>query len=689
MPKDLLFEIGTEEIPARFMEGAFDFVKSYMETKLKELRIPYDEIDVTGTPRRLVLMIKGLADRQERIEEEVIGPPVSVAFDAGGNITKAGIGFAKSHGIDISELKVKKTPKGEYVYFVRVDEGKKTEDILPELLINLVKSIPWPKSMRWGSRKIRFARPIHWFLTLYGDEIIEFEVEGIKSSNVTWGHRFLSEGPIKVKHIENYKELLRQNFVIVDHRERKNIIWEQIVECAKSVGGIPEKDEKLLNEVTFLVEYPVALVGSFEKKYLELPTEVLTTTMKEHQRYFPVFSEDGKIKPYFIVVANIVTDDMSIIVKGNERVLKARLKDAKFFFDEDKKVPLEEMVEKLKNVVFQEKLGTSFEKVERFRRIANWLAEKIVPHKKESVDRCAYLCKADLESQMVYEFPELQGVMGREYAFIKGEDVEVANGIFEHYLPRFSGDKLPETDCGAIVGISDRIDTIAGYFGIGMAPTGSEDPYGLRRDALSIIQIILHKGYRINLSELIKLAVKGLEDKIDKDSEGLEREIIEFFRSRIYHYFVNEGFRYDIVEAVIDAGFDDIYDVKLRIDALTEISNEPEFDSLIKTFKRVVNIIPDDFESTEVNETLFEKQEERDLFDKVLQIESEVIKNIGMEDYKTALKLILSIKDYVDRFFDSVLVMDKDVTKRNNRLAILNKIASLFKKIANLKKIAG
>lgn len=687
MGKDLLFEIGTEEIPARFMEPAFSFIESYTREKFKEYRIDHGKIKVTGTPRRLVLFVEDVSERQARKEEEIIGPPANKAFDASGNVTKAGEGFARSHGVSVSDLKIKSTPKGEYVYIVKIDEGRETKEILPEFFVNLVKSIPWPKSMRWGSRRIRFARPIHWFLALFGSEVVEFEIEDIKSGNVTYGHRFLSRGPIVIKEPASYFSKLKENFVIVDHLERREIIVKQVEECARSIGALPERDEKLLDEVNFLVEYPVALLGSFEKKYLELPEEVLKVTMKEHQRYFPLVSKDGKLLPHFVVVANIITDDMSVIVKGNERVLKARLNDAKFFFNEDSKVPLEAMVEKLKNVVFQEKLGTSYEKIMRFRRISNYLAEKLVPDKVTIIDRCAYLCKADLESQMVYEFPELQGVMGRAYAYLRGENFEVAEGIFEHYLPRFAGDELPKTDAGAIVGIADRIDTIVGYFGIGVVPTGSEDPYGLRRDALAIIQIILNKKYRISLRELVRLAIEGLLDKIEKDPAVLEEEVLNFFRTRIYHYFVNEGIRGDVVDAVLDSGFDDIVDVKLRVEALYELSMDEKFDDIMKTFKRVVNIIPDDFEETEVDETLFEKEEERALYRAILQVEDSVKKHIMAEDYKLALKELLSLKPVVDSFFDNVLVMDKDERKKKNRLSLLNKLGSLFKSIANLKRV--
>lgn len=527
----LLFEIGTEEIPARFMSGAFEYMETFIQDKFKEYRIDFEKVRATGTPRRLVLFVEGVAEKQRDLEEEVIGPPAKVAFDATGKVTKAGEGFARAQGVSIEDLKVKQTPKGEYVYVVKKEKGKPTKELLPDILKEMVLKFPWPKSMRWGKRKIRFARPIHWFLALLDNEVIELNISDIPSGNVTYGHRFLSPKPKQVNSPQDYPEIMKNSYVVFDHEERMAMIKDQIQQEATKVGGVPDEDPDLLHEVTFLVEYPVSTTGKFDKKYLDLPQEVLTTTMKSHQRYFPVFNRKGEILPYFIVVNNIITDDMDLITRGNERVLKARLADAKFFYDEDKKTPLMEMLEKLKNVVFQEKLGTSYEKVMRFREIANKLAEKLAPEKKEKVDRCALLCKADLESQMVNEFDELQGVMGREYAYAQGEDPEVAEGIFEHYLPRFSGDNLPTTDTGAIVGIADRIDTIVGCFGIGLTPTGSEDPYGLRRDALGIIQVILHKGYRISLSELIDQALDLLQDKVEKAPDEVKKEVLNFFPS--------------------------------------------------------------------------------------------------------------------------------------------------------------
>ncbi len=683
----LLFEIGTEEIPARFMLGAFQYMEKFIKENLAELRIDHGRVRATGTPRRLVLFVEDVAESQRDLEQEVIGPPARVAFDATGRITKAGEGFARAQGVSVEELKVKQTPKGEYVYVVKREKGRPTRELLPEVLTKMVLKFPWPKSMRWGKRKIRFARPIHWLLALLGEEVIPVSVADIKSSNITYGHRFLAPEPITINSPEEYPKAMEKAYVVFDHERRRELILSQIKKEAEKVGGHADEDPDLLNEVTFLVEYPVATCGRFEESFLDLPQEVLTTTMKEHQRYFPVFDEKGNIMSYFIVVNNMLTDNMELITRGNERVLKARLADAKFFYEEDKRTPLEEMFEKLKNVVFQEKLGTSYEKVMRFREIALKLAERLSPQKKDKIDRCCILCKADLESQMVNEFDELQGIMGRQYAHIQGEDPEVAEGIFEHYLPRFAGDKLPETDTGAIVGIADRIDTIVGCFGIGLIPTGSEDPYGLRRDSLGIIQVILHKGYRLSLSELVDLAAELLKERMEKDPEEVKREVLSFFRQRLYHLWISEGYRYDIVDAVLEAGFDDIVDAKKRIEALSELAKSPEFEPLMTTFKRVVNIIPAGFSSTEVDPSLLEKEQEKKLLEAVSSIEEKVKRLVEEGNYQEALTELASLKQTVDEFFDNVLVMDKDEAKKNNRLSLLNRIARLFAKIADLKKV--
>ena len=687
MTRTLLFEIGTEEIPAGFMEPALSFMERYMTRAFNTQRVDHGDIITMGTPRRLVLMAKDVAETQRDKVEEVMGPPAKVAFDEAGNPTKAALGFAKGQGVAVEDLKVKETPKGAYVYVLKEEKGGQTMELLPGILEQLVRSIPFKKSMRWGNRDIRFARPIHWFLALFGEEVVEFEIEGIKSGRITYGHRFLAPDPIELARPEDYMEAMEKARVVVDHKARRASIWEQVQREASRVGGVPQEDEDLLDEVNFLVEYPVATCGTFDQEFLELPPEVLITPMKEHQKYFPVFDREGKLMNHFVVVNNILTDDMDLITQGNERVLRARLADARFFFQEDKETPLMDMFEKLKDVVFQEKLGTSYEKVMRFRQLALFMAEKVAPDKKDLVDRTALLCKADLESQMVYEFPELQGVMGREYARIQGEPREVYLGIYEHYLPRFAGDELPTTVTGALVGIADRIDTIVGCFGIGLIPTGSEDPYGIRRDTLGIIHVILSQGFRLSLGELIDKALEILGDKVERDPRQVKEEVLNFLRQRLYHLWISEGFRQDLVDAVLSAGFDDLVATKKRLEALVAFSQDPNFEALMTTFKRVVNILPPDFTRDQVDPQFLTKEEEKALYQALLQLEGKAEELVAQEDYLEALKTIATLKEQVDAFFDGVLVMDKDEAIKNNRLALLKRIARLFTGIADLSKV--
>jgi len=687
MSRTLLFEIGTEEIPAGFVLPALAFMEKYMKKSLGNSRVDYGEIVTYATPRRLTVMVDGVSEAQKDRVDEIMGPSVKVAFDKDGKPTKAAEGFARGQGVTAEQLKVKETPKGSYVYVVKEEKGGKTMALLPELLKDLVGSIPFKKSMRWGDREQRFARPIHWFMALLGEEVVEFEIEGVKSDRITYGHRFLDPAPIALHRPEEYEGVLEKAHVIVNHNRRKDLIWKGVQEESRKAGGVPKKDEELLEEVNFLTEYPVALCGSFAPRYLELPPEVLITVMKEHQRYFPIFDESGNLINHFVVVANIVTPDMDVVTKGNERVLEARLADAQFFFQEDKKVPLMDLFDKLKEVVFQEKLGTSYDKAMRFKELALYMADRVAPRKKDLIERTALLAKADLESQMVYEFPELQGVMGREYARIQCEPEEVSLGIYEHYLPRFAGDELPTTITGALVGIADRIDTIVGCFGIGLIPTGSEDPYGIRRDALGVIHVVLHQGLRLSISQLVDEAMKLLADRLERDAKEVREQVLTFLRQRLYHLWVSEGFRQDLVDAVLHGGFDDLVVARKRLGALQDFSKAPDFEDLMTTFKRVVNILPEDFEGREISPALFKDREEEALYESLIQLEDRVRDLVERENHLDALKTIATMKEKVDAFFDGVLVMAKEEEIKMNRLSLLSRIAALFAGLADLSKV--
>ena len=514
--KELLLEIGTEEIPAGFVSQALSDLKELVRKEFEANRIDFKGIRTLGTPRRIVLSIESVSEKQRDEETKRIGPSKAAAFDEKGTPTKAAIGFAKGQSVAVDSLEVIQTEKGEYVCAVKRETGRSTLEILSRLLPGVVLAIPFQKSMRWAEVPIRFARPIHWILSLFGGEVIPFEIGDVRSGNITYGHRFMSPDPIVVSDFKTYLQKLGQASVIVDPAERKKKIEEGMIREGARVSGKVLKDEDLLNEVNFLVEYPLPLCGSFDEKFLRLPREVVIHSMKEHQRYFPLMDDHGRLLPHFICISNIVPRDEKVVVKGNERVLKARLSDAAFFFEDDLKTPLEKRVEELKKVVFQAKLGTSYEKVMRFKNLASWIAERIDPKVRLSVERAAFLCKADLVTGMVGEFPKLQGIVGKEYARLSGERAEVSEAIYEHYLPGFSGDRLPSNPVGDIVSLADKMDTIVGCFGVGLLPSGTADPFGLRRQALGIIRILLEKEYSLSIIELLEESGRQLKEKMER-----------------------------------------------------------------------------------------------------------------------------------------------------------------------------
>ena len=495
MGQDLLLEIGTEEIPARFVLGALDSLRRLAEERLQQARLPYREIKTVGTPRRLALLAFGLEPVQTDQEEIIIGPPRSVAFGEDGQPTKVALGFARAKGVSVDDLNLLETPKGVYLGLKKKITGRSASDVLPELLPQLILDLTFPKNMRWGTSSLRFARPIHWIVALYGAEVIPFSLEGISSGRQTHGHRFMAPGPLSLTQAGEYAERLLSVNVVVDPQERRSILTRELEFQARKAGGQVRIDPQLLEEVTNLVEWPVPVTGQFDPDFLKLPAEVLVTSMKEHQRYFPLVDEGDTLINRFIAVNNTQVTDEQRVIRGHEKVLRARLSDARFFFQEDTKEPLERKVDRLRGVVFHSQLGTSYEKVERVTELASYLALLLVPEKEALVKRCARLAKADLTSHMVGEFPSLQGVMGREYARLSGEAPEVAQGIFEHYLPLSAQDLPPGSDTGALVGLADRLDTLAGFFSLNQIPTGSADPYALRRQAQGVILITWARDY--------------------------------------------------------------------------------------------------------------------------------------------------------------------------------------------------
>ncbi len=685
--KELLLEIGAEEIPAGFVPQALIDLENIVQKELGASRIDFDGIRTLGTPRRLVLVIASVAEKQKDQETKKIGPSKQAAFDAKGNPTKAAIGFAKGQSVPVESLTLVQTEKGEYVCAARKEQGRPTIELLSTLVPKWILSIPFQKSMRWADVPIRFARPIHWILALFGGEVVPFEVGNIRSGNSTYGHRFMNSGPIPVKDFQSYLQKTREASAIVDPVERKKKIEDEMIREGARVSGKIIRDEDLLTEVNFLVEYPVALCGTFDRKFLSLPPEILIHSMKEHQRYFPVSDEHGNLLPHFICISNIDPKSREVVVKGNEKVLRARLSDAAFFFEDDLKIPLERRVEQLKKVVFQAKLGTSYEKMMRFKQLALWMVERIDPKLREAVERTSHLCKADLVTGMVGEFPKLQGIVGREYARLSKERPEVSEAIYEHYLPTFAGDRLPSGPIGDIVSIADKMDTIVGCFGVGLVPTGTADPFGLRRQALGIIRIIVEKKYSVSLKELIEESEKQLKGKMERPVERVKEEVLDFFRVRYQNVLLDKEVPFDVTEAVLSISFDDLVDVQGRIDALKKAREWKDFESIVIAFKRAMNILKGSPPRGEITPSLFAESAEQNLYRSFVKAKEKIDPLFNKRDYPSALLEMTQMKKPIDEFFEGVMVMVEDEAIRNNRLALLDEIGKLFLRIADFSKL--
>lgn len=687
MNKELFLEIGTEEIPAGFLPKAMADMEELARRELTAARLTWSAIRTMATPRRLVLAVEGLPAVQPDCETTVMGPARSIAFAPDGTPTRAAEGFARGQGVPVDSLTVVETEKGEYVAAVKKESGRPLFELFSEILPRLIGSIPFRKSMRWGDNDVRFARPIHWIVALFDGVVVPFSYGPVESGSISRGHRFMANVTFPVTGLAQYLVECERHFVIPDPEKRREIIRREIHRTAVAAGGKLLPDEGLLEEVTYLCEYPSVIHGTFPKEYLEVPKEVLITSMRTHQRYFSVVDEGGNLLNVFITVTNTVADDPSVVVRGNERVLRARLADARFFFEEDQKVRLEDRVEALKSVVYQQKLGTSYEKMERFRAVAVVLAERLNPSVVEKVDRAAFLCKGDLVTGMVGEFPEVQGIMGREYALLQGEDPDVARAIAEHYLPTQAGGALPSDDIGACVSIADKIDTICGCFGVGLIPTGSADPYALRRSALGIINIILDREYDLSLGWLVDASLDRLEGKLLTPREDVRRNVLEFFRGRLVN-LLDDLYPPDVVDAVVSAGFDQIPRVLSRIRAIELFRSRPDITELMTPFKRVVNIVKEGVD-TPVDPARFVEVVEGELYTTLSGVEERVAEALHAGDYLPALETIASLRGVIDRFFEGVMVMADDPAIRTNRLALLTRVAALFRGIADFSKLSG
>lgn len=681
----LLLEIGVEELPSRFGQTTLDQIENNLSKLLKEERVNFDNIDKYATPRRLTFVIKNLADKASDLEEEVKGPAKKIAVDEEGNFTKPALGFMKSKGLDPENVYFKQVGNAEYLFGTIKQSGKETAEILKNIIPTAIKNVTFPKAMRWGGKNMRFARPIRWMVALLNDNVLDVNLEGIKASNVTKGHRFLGEREFEVNSVEDYFEKLEKNYIILDQHKRKSMIKEQAIEVANSLGGEVELDDDLLEEITFLVEYPTAFYGEFEEDYVKLPKEVVTTPMKEHQRYFPV-SKDGKLLPYFIAVRNGDSHRIDIVKAGNEKVLKARLADALFFYKEDTKKPLESFVDKLQTVVFQAKLGTVYDKSLRIDKLSQTILNELnMSESAKNTQRAAKLCKADLVTNMVFEFTELQGIMGRDYAKVGGENEEVCQAIFEHYLPRYAGDILPQTNAGIALSIADKLDSIAGFFAIGIKPSGSQDPYALRRQALGILSILLDKKLSVNLNNLINAALDNYSN-LEFNKEEVASQIVEFFVERVKNLFKDLGIRYDVIDAVLNNNLNDISDIHTRALELNRWLQKDELVEMLTAFNRVSTLAQKSTIDI-VKEELLKEDAEIKLYNGFKEIKLNVESLLVDKKYNEALDAFATLRPLVDNLFDNVMVMDKDESVKENRLGLLKQIYSTMLTICDLSKI--
>ena len=676
--KTLLLEIGTEEIPAHAMPNILSQLKTLAEKSLTEARIDFGDVKTLGTPRRLALLIDDVSTTQADVEEEKRGISSKIAFDADGNPTKAAIGFAKKNKVRPEDL----ITRDGYVYAVIREQGKPSAEILQTLLPKLICDLNFPNNMRWGDLDFKFIRPLRWLVALFGAEIIPFEVANVTSGRTSRGHRFLSAGDFTIATAGDYVEACAENFVIVDQDKRRDMIVKQINEVAASKGGVAEITDDLLEEVLYLVEYPTALAGVFEEKYLALPAEAVITPMRDHQRYFPVKATDGALMPLFITIRNGGKDYLDIVQHGNERVLKACLEDAQFFFNEDRKKTLAAHRDKLKTVVFQEGLGSVYEKTERLVKLVEKISSMVGVDALNAI-RAAELSKADLVTGMVTEFTELQGVMGREYAKLDGEAVEVCAAIDEHYMPRFAGDGQPKTTAGKVLSLADKIDNIVATFSRGLVPTGSQDPFALRRQALGIVNLLSGARWSLSIRAVVEEAM-DLLNITDAKRDKIQRDVADFMRLRIRNVLSNST-RYDVIDAVID-DVDDVFAVTLKAAAVEQFLKTPDATKIIQSFVRVSNLAKK-ADSTDLNAELFALDAEKVLHGAFAAIKVAADELVAKKDFLGALDVLKKLSTPIDSFFDSVMDMDEDLTIRSNRLALLKSIDNLLAKIADFVKI--
>ena len=679
MAKDLLFEIGAEEIPAGFMPNILGQLKQLAETKLNDAHLPFESIATYGTPRRLALIVKGLADTSAEISERHKGPSASIAYDADGNATKAAIGFARGKGLDVADLVV----EDGYIYAETKTAGVPAKDIVTDMLPQLITGLNFPKSMHWGNLDAKFVRPVRWLVALLDEEVIPVEFATVKSGNVTRGHRFLGADEITIKNAASYVDTLKENFVMVDQDARRELISKQLYDIAASKNASIVWDDDLLEEINYLVEWPTALCGGFEESYLALPDAAIITPMKDHQRYFPLVDQNGKLLPMFLTVRNGSDHSIEVVQAGNERVLRARLDDAKFFFNEDRKKPLIDRQDGLTKIVFQEGLGNLADKTERLLKLGRVFGEECGLHEDAAVvlERATELAKTDLTTGMVTEFTELQGVMGKEYALLDGESPEVAEAIFEQYLPRFAGDVLPQTEAGKVLSIIDKVDNIVATFSRGLIPTGSQDPYALRRQTIGILNILLGSEWNISLRPIFKASMELLNVPAEKQDELLG-QVEEFFTLRLKNIFLDREVPHHVIDLLLSNNELSVADAEGLVNAL--LANRiDENVELVQAYTRMYNLVKD-VEYTGVNSDLLKEDAEKALFEAASKASEASLAAWEANDYTAVVAVPATLVPAINKFFEDVMVMDKDEAIKANRLQLVRLAYSVMAIIGDI-----
>ena len=679
MAKDLLFEIGAEEIPAGFMPNILGQLKQLAETKLNDAHLPFESIETYGTPRRLAIIVKGLADASAEISERHKGPSASIAYNADGNATKAAIGFARGKGLDVADLVV----EDGYIYAETKTAGVPAKDIVSEMLPQLITGLNFPKSMHWGDLDAKFVRPVRWLVALLDEEVIPVEFATVQSGNVSRGHRFLGADEITIKNAASYVETLKENFVMVDQDARRELISKQLHDMAASKNASIVWDDDLLEEINYLVEWPTALCGGFEESYLALPDAAIITPMKDHQRYFPLVGQDGKLLPMFLTVRNGSDHSIEVVQAGNERVLRARLDDAKFFFNEDRKKPLIDRQDGLTKIVFQEGLGNLADKTERLLKLGRVFGEECGLHEDAAVvlERATELAKTDLTTGMVTEFTELQGVMGKEYALLDGESPEVAEAIFEQYLPRFAGDVLPQTEAGKVLSIIDKVDNIVATFSRGLIPTGSQDPYALRRQTIGILNILLGSDWNISLRPIFKASMELLNVAADKQEELLN-QVEEFFTLRLKNIFLDREVPHHVIDLLLSNNELSVADAEGLVNAL--LANRiDENVELVQAYTRMYNLVKD-VEYTGVNSDLLKEDAEKALFEAASKASEASLAAWEDGDYAAVVAVPATLVPTINQFFEDVMVMDKDEAIKANRLQLVRLAYSVMAIIGDI-----